>query len=432
MGVQVHAVMSCTWEKSVFTVLSKGRLSGLILLAASATAGFAQAPLTLTGALDQTLRQHPVMARIDAELRRFAPAVASARQAPALRLGLDVENLGGDETRKPETTLSLAGVLQWGGQADARAGLVADENEALRRELMQQRLDLLGATATRFIALAGAQEALVLATEARTLAADMHAATQRRQQSGAASMADVHRAELTLARAEMKLDSVEQAQASARQALHLAMGRPAAPVTKVIARLDRLPALPSTQALFTQAEASPATKLADARANIARSQLDLARRQARPDIGWRIGVRDDRELEDQSVVLGFSLALGQGRRSQPLQEQARAGLDVAESARQIVQLELQGLLLDAWQALSDGQRQIETLSTRLVPQAEAVVEALRQGYARGRYSLLELSSAQSELNALREQQLRARVNYHQNWVALERLLGRPLLPEMSE
>lgn len=413
----------------MFTSSLRSWLAGLLLIGCAAPASFAQAPLDLATVLDQTLRHHPVLARIDAERRRIEPAVALAHQSPPLRVGLETENFGSDGRNRLESTLSLSGVLEWGGQPKARAGLALSENEALLLQLAQQRRNVLAEAAMRFIALAGAQETLAHSRRAQELVQQTHAVTLRRQQAGAASQADVERTELALAQAEMAVVNAEQALQTARLALRLAVGAPQIPVPSVVARLDVLPELPKATALLALAQTSPAVQLANARESIALNRLELARRQARPDFEWSLGIRDERERDDQSLVLGFTLPLGQASRSRPRRERARAGVDIAEQDREIAQLELQALLLDSWQALATWKREAETLDTRLIPQGESIVEALRNGYSRGRYSLLELSSAETDLNTLRGQRLAARIRYHQSWIALERLLGRPLIPE---
>lgn len=413
----------------MFTLFIRSRLASLLLGAMASTTVTAQAPLDLAAVLDQTLRQHPVLARIDAERRLFDPTVALARQSPPLELGVEVENIGDDGSDQLETTLSLAGVLEWGGQRDARALVATAGNRATELALQQQRRDVLAAAASRFIALVGSQQALALAQEAEAVFRMTHEATRKRQRAGAASQADVQRAGLSLEKARMAVANAEQAVKSARLALQISMGA-ASPITAAVsAPLNRLPALPQAEELAALAQSAPAVNYAHARLSIARSQLELARRQSRLSPGWSIGVRDSRERKDQSLVAGISIPLGQARRNRPNHERAVADLNIAEHERDIARLDLQGLLIDSWQALSAWKREAETLDTQLVPQAEAIVRALRSGYAQGRYSLLELNSAQQQLNILREQRLSAQIQYHQGWIELERLLGRPLIPE---
>ncbi len=416
----------------MFSKCMRSGLTSLFLMFCVAPSALAQPPANLATVLDLTLRHHPVLARIDAERRLLDPALVLASQTPPLNVGLESENFGDDGTGRLETTLSLAGVLEWSGQPSARGAVALSENEAKQLELAQQRREVLAEAAKRFIDLAGAQQALVQARDAEALAKQTLNATQRRSQAGAASKADEQRAGLILGRAQMTLAQAELTVQTARQTLLLATGAPQWPLMTVEATLDRLPTLPDSESLLALASESPAVRLADARLSIARNQLELARRQSRPDLNWTLGVRHDAERDDQSLLLGFSLPLGQSRRSQPLRDSAQAGVDRADEQTRIASLELQALLLDTWQALAKWKHEAKTLNAQLIPQGEAMVASLRTGYAQGRYSLLELTSAETELNALRGQLLSARIRYHQSWIALERLLGRPLIAQTPQ
>lgn len=407
----------------------RSRLAGLLLLSCMVAPAAAQNPLNLASVLDQTLRHHPVLARIDAQRRQLDPGVDLARQSPPLRIGLETENLGDDTSDRLETTLTLAGVLEWGNRPDARAKLALTHNQASRLRLQQQRRDVLAAAASRFIALIGAQAELTQTREAQKLAQQVLRASQRRQQAGAASQADLKRAELLLAQADMAVQNAQQAHKAAGKTLQLAMGLPDQALADVQVRPQPLPALPDEDDLLAAAQQSPALLLAEARQNLAHSQLNLARLQARPSLSWTIGLRDQRERDSQSALLGFSLPLGQSRRTQPKREQAMAGVEQARHQRDIALLELQTVLIDSHQALDRWRRVANSLEQKLIPQGEAMLQAVREGYSRGRYSLLELSSAAQELNQLRSQRLAARIAYQQSWIELERLLGRPLIPE---
>ena len=411
----------------------RGGLAGLLLFN---TVVSADAPakikatgssLNLTSVLALTEQHHPMLARIDAERRRLEPSVILASTAPPLKLEVESENIGDDSADRLESTLSLSGVLDWSRQQ--RADVVMSKNDAVSLHLEQHRRDVLAGAATRFVALAGAEADLEQARREWDVVRQTQRATQTRQRAGAASPADIKRAALLEVQARLRVDTAKQALDSARMSLQLAMGDVPLPTKNVEANLMTLPPLPDADALQRLAEESPAVRLADARLRIARSQQALALRRARPDIEWRVGVRDDRDQDDQSLVAGLSVPLFSARRSRPHQEIADAEVELAGHDQELAQLELQSLLLEAWQSLNALRRQSIALDSELIPRARGVADALREGHARGRYGLLDLSTAERELNALIGQRLAANIQYHQSWIELERLLGRPLVRE---
>ena len=176
----------------------------LFLLVGVAQANAENRAPDLAFVLDQTQRHHPMLARIEAERRRFDPAVALAGQASPLRLSLETENIGDRVSDRLETTLSLAGVLAWSGQPQARADLANTRNQATRLRLAQLRRDVLAEAASRFIRLAGAQAELQQAQRELSLARQTRDATRQRQRAGAASPADLKRASLRTSQAELR------------------------------------------------------------------------------------------------------------------------------------------------------------------------------------------------------------------------------------
>ena len=66
------------------------------------------------------------------------------------------------------------------------------------------------------------------------------------------------------------------------------------------------------------------------------------------------------------------------------------------------------------------------MRTTVIPQAQAALEQTRYGYERGRFSYLELGTAQQELLEVQKAAIDAAARYHQNLAEIERLTGEPL------
>ena len=404
-------------------------LCGLLLACTAVQAEAPPVPLSLPVVLDQTLRHHPQLSRIGVRRRQLQSELSLAQRPPPLDVALQMENVGEQTDQFLETTLSLGGVLQWGHRAEARLDVARQRNAAVELEMRQHTGDILAAAASRFIDLAAAEAERAQARRERELADQISDATSKRKTAGAASPADLARAELAVARARLKQQSAEARVESARHALAIAMAAPEPLRGPVIASLGDLSPLPTADELMQLAEAAPATQLVNARLRIARSQWRLAQHRATPDLDWRVGLRDQRDRDTQSLVAELSLPLAHKRRTQAERDHAAAAIELAGHDRELARLELQALLLQAWQSLSELRRHAVVLDQTLIPRGETVVRELQAGYRRGRYGLLDLMSAQRELHELLALRLDARVRYHQGRIELERLLGRSLQPE---
>jgi cobalt-zinc-cadmium efflux system outer membrane protein len=94
-------------------------------------------------------------------------------------------------------------------------------------------------------------------------------------------------------------------------------------------------------------------------------------------------------------------------------------------------LDGQALVTTAWAELDALHQAFEQIRDALEPQSEAVLRATAEGYRQGRYSLLELTTAQQERLAWQQRRIAVATEYHQTRIELERLLGRSLDQEIA-
>ena len=193
----------------------------------------------------------------------------------------------------------------------------------------------------------------------------------------------------------------------------------------------RLPAPPARSRLLESARHAPLVRLATADRDLALARVRLAASQARGDLQWSVGVRDDRGSGDQALVLGLGLPLGSARRSAPAQASAQAQAEATHWAQQTARLSAQALVTTAWAELDALHQAFEQIRDALEPQSEAVLRATAEGYRQGRYSLLELTTAQQERLAWQQRRIAVATEYHQTRIELERLLGRSLDQEIA-
>ena len=83
-------------------------------------------------------------------------------------------------------------------------------------------------------------------------------------------------------------------------------------------------------------------------------------------------------------------------------------------------------LFSLYQEVTTSRTRLQILTQEALPQAQTALDQTQSGYDRGRFSFLELSTAQQELLALREAAIRAAVDYHQTRTEIERLTSEPL------
>gem|GEM_PF-6458850 len=278
----------------MFPILLKGgAVLALSLVAAQAAAEPQRIPATLPGVLQWTLQHHPELRRMDAVRQAQSGYADTAEFGPPLTLQTEVENVAGNGefagADRLETTISLAGVLEWGGKPMLRRTEALSRAEVERVELDQQRRDLLADAATRFVELARAEADARLLRDAVVVAEQTAEASDQRQRAGAASAADAQRASLALAAARLRASQAQTRRRGAAQALAIVVGTPNRGVTTTRMDWTRLPAPPARSRLLESARHAPLVRLATADRDLALARVRLAASQARGDLQWSVG-----------------------------------------------------------------------------------------------------------------------------------------------
>lgn len=391
----------------------------------------AQAPsrevLTLDDAFARVAQSHPDLRLFDS--RRGVLVAESDRAAlrPALTAGLEVENaLGSGEASGfggAEISLTLASVLERGGKLDARRTLAQSRIDALALQRETKRLDLLAEVARRYLAIAAAQHQrriaeLDIAQRRRTVAA-----TQRRLAAGASPESVMLTAQAALARAELDRERAEQRHIAARQHLAALWGERGPAFDIVAGDPLTLPAVPDFAALTDLlAETPELARFADER-RIGEARLQLARRQATPDLEWQVGVRRLQASDDFALVGSVAVPLGSAARAAPDIRVAEAELAMVEIEREAQGLALYSTLAEAHGGYRVAQSEASRLQSDVLPKLAKAEAAAERAYRAGAASYLEWAQLQSERTAALKQRLEAVLEAQRTLIEIQRLIG---------
>lgn len=394
------------------------------LLAAS---GAGAAPLTLGEAVARVLERNPQLQAADFDARAAAERIRQQSQSTPYNVGLELENLAGtgeaSGVRGLETTLSLGRVLESGGKAHRRGEVARLEAGLLRHEQDARRLDLLAETARRFLNLARVQAERELTEERVELMRRTLHAVERRHRVGKAADAERGRARIALARAELALEETDHLLLNGRRDLAVMWGEFPPAFERVRAELFRLEAEPAFDELDRRLERNPAVARLATAERLAEARRLLARTRARPDVEARAGVRHLNASDDVGLVLSLRLPLGSAGRAVPYEAEAEALVAREPLLAQDRRLALRAALSGLHQELLHARDRLEAYRERILPTAEAVLDDYGRGYAAGRYSLLELNTAQESLLEARAEALSAAADHHGARIEIERLIG---------
>jgi len=386
--------------------------------------------LTLEGAIAAALARNPDLAVSEFTLKAADARAVQARLRPNPELSVEFENFAGggalQGTDGLESTLSLSQVVELGDKRRLRTDRALMDRELLGVERQAQELDLLAEVTRRFIALVAAQDRVALARMTSAIAQRTHDAVATRVQAARSPEAERSRASIALTRARVEVQQAESAMRAARQTLAALWGSQHPEFTEASGDLLSLSPVKPLEAVLAEVERNPDFLRFASEARLRDAELRLARAQARPNIVFGIGMRRFEDVKDSALVAGFSIPL-------PVSDRNQGGIREAEMLRAQTDAQRQAALTRAratvfalYQELSATRVRVETLSSGALPEAQQALEQTQYGYERGRFSYLELATAQQELLDLRAAIIDAAADYHRLLAEIERLTNAPL------
>ena len=387
-------------------------------------------PLTLTLAIASVLENNPQLQAANFDNQAAAARIRQEAQEPPWEMTLELENLAGTgeskRIRNLETSLSLARVLELGNKAQLRGNLAQTRATLLRNEQDAQRLDLLAETVKRFLRIAHVQAKQALAKERVDLEQRTLKVVNRRFQIGKAPKAERSQALINLAKAELELEESDHLLASARRNLSILWGELIPGFRQVELDLYHMPAVPDLSTLEQLVEQNPSLVRFATQQRLAEARLRLAKASRQPDIELQGGLRHFNGPDDLGLLFSLRVPLGNRKRADPLVDEA-IGLSSREPLlTENKRLALRATLFELSQELIHNRDVIDMLQERIIPAAKSALADYNQGYAAGRYSLLELTQAQDLLLQARFEALNAAVDYHYNRTEVDRLTGAAL------
>ncbi|MGL6159119.1 TolC family protein [Microbulbifer sp.] len=393
----------------------------------------AVAQLTLAEAIDRTLVQNPELAVFRFRDSALAGKAETAALRPPLALGTELENFGGEGgADDAELTVSLSSVIELGGQRGARVDVVSARRDLLLAEQQAVALDLLGEVIRRYVDVLAARERLALARDSVTLAGDTLRAVERRVRAAASPRSEMLRARAALARARLAVESEERLLEYHKLALASLWGGENAAFRLDSAELYRFPPSAGFAELYAHARQNPAIARFASEERLRQTQLRLAEAESNLDIGWSLGVRRSREIDETTLVAGFELPLFPARRSAGAVATAMAEREQVAVEREAALLRLKSRLFRAVSGRERALAAVETLRSEVVPTLREALVEVGRAYRRGRYSYLEWASAREELIGARRAKIEAAGAALRYGAEIEQMTAAPLLPAAAE
>ncbi len=410
------------------------RLPLLAAMIAFAPGGFARAGAAgadASGALDRraaearALEHNADLAALEAAVRAADAALRQAGARPNPVLATELEDAGGglDGLTHAQWTVTLEQPLETGGK---RAGRIEERRRAAdvaRADLALRRRELRAEVQRRFTRALGLQERVRSLEDALATAASIEATVRELVRAGEASGLEELRArnESALARSERDTTAVEL-EVARRDLAALWGGDPPAPAA-LAGTLDEPLAVPAPDVLAARLAASPHAARLDIEVERLAAQLELQRRNRRPDVAVTVGARRIRELDANTYVAAVAVPLPLWNRNAGAIAEAGAQLERGRHEMRGETVRRESEFRAACDRLAAAAAQVATLRADVLPNARRVLEGTAEGYRRGKFRLLDLLDARRTLLAAELRWNDALVQQGLALAEVERLVG---------
>ena len=181
------------------------------------------------------------------------------------------------------------------------------------------------------------------------------------------------------------------------------------------------PAVEATPTVSVDPAESLDVRLAEAEVASSIAVFDRERTLSRPDVTVSVGARQFRGTDDTALVFGASVPIGVFDRNQGNIAAANADRTGAEARRNAALAAAIRRTRDAQAALRTAEARLTFLETRAEPEAIEAVRIAREGFAAGRFTLLDVLDAEEALNTLQSDLITAELERSQALAALTRV-----------
>jgi cobalt-zinc-cadmium efflux system outer membrane protein len=372
---------------------------------------------------------NPELAAFAWEERRAEARALQAGLPPNPELETELEEFGGSKefegSQSLETTLQLSQLIELAGKRAKRRRVAELGRELSGWDYESKRLDVLTEVASSFIAVVAAQERLAATSELLRLARQIHDAVAARVEAGAVSPIEQRRAEVTLVTSQSQLEAAQRELLASRHRLVATWGSSKALFGRAEGELFALTPIPELDPLRELLDQNPDVARWEAEIEERLARLDLESANAVPDLTLSGGVKRLDATNDRAFVFGFSLPLPVFNRNQGSIAEARFDVAKADEERIAAVARAASELATEYESLAAAHLEAIALRERALPAAESAFEATREGYAEGKFSLLEMLDIQRTLFDLRLSYIEALERRQRSAVRVERFIGQP-------
>jgi cobalt-zinc-cadmium efflux system outer membrane protein len=336
-----------------------------------------QKTVTLEELQQMALQNNPTLAQAAANIRAAEGKQKQSGLYPNPTVGYQGEEIRGGSFRSGEQGFFIQQDLVMGGKLGLNRKIVEQERKQAEVEADEQKLRVLTNVRMSYIQALAAQQTIDLRQELRKLAQDAVITSHQLANVGQADAPDVLESEVEEQQADLAVTMAEQTRQRVWKELAAVVGNPGLPLMRVEGNLEETPRVNPDELVERVVNESPVMKIADLGVKRAEAALTRAKREPIPDIQFRGGMQQDRELSEirgQPVgLIGFAdvgVQIPIFNHNQGNVSSSKADLERAQREVERVKLVLRERAALVVQDYSFSQTAVERYKNEMIPRAQ--------------------------------------------------------------
>ena len=319
------------------------------------------------------------------------------------------------------------------GKNLVRARAATAEAVSAYEELRRQQLDVIATTRATFFRLANAHAQLAINQKNIVSLRQIADISRTKFEAGTHSAADVLVAETEASKVLEAQRDLERQLANDEAQLNALMNRDAfAPLGVPSEVTPKMPELSPTKLRPLLLTHRPEIRMAEARIDIEKSNLELARRAWIPDPALTVKAQRYNDaaqaVSELDAGVSFTVPWVNFRKYRASVREAQENVGAAEEALERVEKEALRLLHDQLQTIETAHHHLELFRDKIIPQAQQAYEANRLNYESGKASFLDWITSQRNLRDLKAMGRQHLADYQVALAELEAVIGAQFFP----
>lgn len=348
-------------------------------------------------------------------------AITQSQLLPNPTLQVRVENVSGSglyrNAEMAETTIQINETILLGNKRATR-GRAAVKNYYLQSDKLNATHALLYTQfGHSFVDVLIAQQWLSVCQRMVNINRHVVSTIQKRLEVGRASAFDFNRAQVALGDAKIQVTQAQTQLMVARNVLASFLGSNLN-VASFLTEEGLPHHLPNLNQCKHCLQQSPMLVQYRSAVNLARANVNVTRSEAWPDLNAGVGVRHFKETNDNALVAEINLPLPIFDRNQGNRAEAQANYYKKLAEQQQANFDVTQQIMSAYQTALQALQETQITRSKILPKARAALDLAIAGYKQGRYSYIELATAQQQLLTEEQNYWQAHAKYDKAVITL--------------